>query len=104
MTSHDAPHPAHHHGFSEALAAHYERGALLSRGVTALGLDRAAPALDGPVRTVLDLGSGTGAGAVALARRFPEAQVHCLDSSAELLDRLTTAVAAAGVVDRVHAH
>ncbi len=72
--------------------------------LTAHALDRAASALDRPVRTVLDLGSGTGAGAVALARRFREAQVHCLDLSAELLDRLTDAAAVAGVADRVHTH
>lgn len=104
MTSSDAPHPAHHHVSFACLAEHLDRDAILAQDVTTHGLDRAVAALDRPVRTVLDLGSGTGAGAIALARRFQEAQVHCLDVSAELLDRLTGAVAVAGVADRVHPH
>ncbi|WP_194419976.1 class I SAM-dependent methyltransferase [Microbacterium abyssi] len=107
MTSGDATHaahPLHGHEFSAAFAEHLDREALLATALTARALDRAASVLDRPARTVLDLGSGTGAGTVALARRFPEAQVHSLDVSTELLDRLIGAAAAAGVADRVHAH
>jgi methylase of polypeptide subunit release factors len=36
-----------------------------------------------PPRRILDLGSGTGTGAIALARRFQDADVIALDLSAE---------------------
>src|ERR1035441_2967621 len=41
-----------------------------------------------PRRRILDLGSGTGTGALALAQRFEGADVIALDISAQLLDRL----------------
>ena len=41
-----------------------------------------------PPRRILDLGSGTGTGALALARRFEGAEVIAVDRSAPLLDRL----------------
>ena len=104
MTDRDTDHASHHHGFSDAFAEHLDREALLATGVTSRALDRAATALDRPVRTVLDLGSGTGSGTVALARRFPNAQVHSLDLSTELLDRLASAAARAGVSGQVHPH
>lgn len=102
--AHGEGHAAHQHGFSADLAEHLNQEAVLSQDVTASSLDRAAAALQQPIRTVLDLGSGTGAGAVALAQRFPDAQVHCLDVSADMLGQLADAVAAAGVADRVHGH
>ncbi|MGO2933374.1 class I SAM-dependent methyltransferase [Microbacterium sp.] len=104
MTDRDTDHASHHHGFSDAFAEHLDREALLATDVTSGALDRAAAALDRPVRTALDLGAGTGPGTVALARRFPDAQVHSLDLSAELLDRLTSAAARAGVAGQVHPH
>jgi thioredoxin reductase/SAM-dependent methyltransferase len=114
MTSHDAPHPVHHHEAGRHEARHHhdpessaeylDRGARQAAALTARTLDRAASALAAPVRSALDLGSGTGAGTVALARRFPEAQVHALDLSTQLLDRLKDAALVAGVADRVHTH
>jgi SAM-dependent methyltransferase len=41
-----------------------------------------------PPRRILDLGCGTGTGALALARRFEGAEVIAVDRSAPLLDRL----------------
>jgi ubiquinone/menaquinone biosynthesis C-methylase UbiE len=55
----------------------------------------------GEPRRVLDLGSGTGAGALALARRFPEAEVIALDLSGPLLDRLREKARDLGVADRI---
>ncbi|MEW2450728.1 class I SAM-dependent methyltransferase [Streptomyces parvulus] len=50
---------------------------------------------------ILDLGSGPGAGSLALARRFPAAQVTAVDISPRLLHRLRWQAAAHGVADRV---
>jgi ubiquinone/menaquinone biosynthesis C-methylase UbiE len=55
----------------------------------------------GEPRRILDLGSGTGAGALALARRFPEAEVIALDLSGPLLDRLRDKARDLGVADRI---
>ena len=56
-----------------------------------------------PPRRILDLGSGTGTGAIALARRFQDVDVIALDLSAELLDHLSEKARALGLADRVHA-
>ncbi|MEV0785658.1 class I SAM-dependent methyltransferase [Streptomyces sp. NPDC050423] len=50
---------------------------------------------------VVDLGSGTGTGAVALARRFPRAEVSAVDVSPQMLHRLSAKVSALGLTDRV---
>jgi ubiquinone/menaquinone biosynthesis C-methylase UbiE len=55
----------------------------------------------GPPRRILDLGSGTGAGALALTRRFPAAEVVALDVSRPLLDRLQDKARDLGVADRI---
>jgi ubiquinone/menaquinone biosynthesis C-methylase UbiE len=47
--------------------------------------ERALDGVDGSPRRVLDLGTGTGAAAFAVARRFPEAQVTGADLSEEML-------------------
>ncbi|MFC7307253.1 methyltransferase domain-containing protein [Streptomyces monticola] len=53
-------------------------------------------------RHIVDLGSGTGAGTLALLKRFPEAKVTAVDTSAGHLHRLREKAAAAGLADRVH--
>ncbi|MFE2637502.1 class I SAM-dependent methyltransferase [Streptomyces scopuliridis] len=55
----------------------------------------------GPPRRILDLGSGTGAGTLALVRRFEEAEVTALDISPHLLHRLGDKARGLGVADRV---
>jgi SAM-dependent methyltransferase len=62
---------------------------------------QAAQLADGPVRRVVDLGAGTGAGTLALLRRFPGAHVDAVDSSAELLARLEARAAALGLAGQV---
>src|SRR5690606_17870893 len=49
----------------------------------------------------LDLGAGSGTGAIALARFFPEASVIALDRSTDMLSHLQDAVARAGLDRRV---
>ncbi len=46
--------------------------------------------------TIIDVGAGSGAGTLALARRFPKAQLTALDKSAEMLDRTLDAAANSG--------
>jgi SAM-dependent methyltransferase len=48
--------------------------------------ERALEQVDVPPRRVLDLGTGTGAAAFALARRFPEAEVVGLDLSRPMVE------------------
>jgi len=49
--------------------------------------ERALEALPAPPRRALDLGTGTGAGAFAIARRFPQAEVIGLDLADEMVER-----------------
>ena len=57
---------------------------------------------DPPPRRILDVGAGTGNGALALARRFAEAEVIALDLSAPLLERLRDKAGRLGLADRIH--
>jgi SAM-dependent methyltransferase len=58
-------------------------------------------AADPPPRRILDLGSGTGTGTVALLERFDQADVIALDLSAEMLHRLSSKARVLGVADRI---
>jgi ubiquinone/menaquinone biosynthesis C-methylase UbiE len=53
-----------------------------------------------PPRRILDLGSGTGTGALALAQRFTGAHVTAVDISAAMLRRLQEKARELGVADR----
>jgi len=66
--------------------------------VTAWVYERAAEL---PRRRILDLGSGTGTGALALVQRFAEADVIALDKSAQLLARGQAKARELGVEDRI---
>ncbi len=50
---------------------------------------------------LLDLGTGTGTGAIGLTRRFDDAEVLAVDNSAASLHRLGEKVAQLGLADRV---
>ena len=53
--------------------------------------------------SIIDVGSGSGVGTLALARRFPAAHVTALDKSAEMLEKTLGAAAAEGLDGRVSA-
>ncbi|GII99701.1 methyltransferase family protein [Sediminihabitans luteus] len=65
---------------------------------TAWALDLRAGAA---TRRVLDLGAGTGTGTLALAHRFPRAEVTAVDASPQMLARTRARAFADGVADRV---
>lgn len=52
-------------------------------------------------RTVVDVGAGTGAGSLALARRFSVAEVVAIDTSALMLERLRAAARGQELADRL---
>ncbi|HET6628080.1 MAG TPA: methyltransferase domain-containing protein [Nocardioidaceae bacterium] len=54
-----------------------------------------------PIHRTADMGAGTGTGTLALARRFPDADVVAIDSSAPMLERLQAMTRAEGLADRV---
>ncbi|RMB61753.1 methyltransferase domain-containing protein [Tessaracoccus antarcticus] len=105
------PHTHHSHPphtlwseLPEGLADHLDLEATLSQPVLQIALDEAASTVTSEPSLIVDLGAGTGVGTVALASRFPTAQIHSIDISPQLLERLGAASVAAGVADRVHAH
>jgi SAM-dependent methyltransferase len=57
---------------------------------------------DRPPHRILDLGSGTGTGAFALAQTFESAEVTALDLSAGMLERVQVTARALGLTERVH--
>ena len=57
-------------------------------------LEAALAALDRPPRRVLDLGTGTGAAAFVVARRFPDAEVVGVDLAPEMIEEARRKAAA----------
>ncbi|MFI9591764.1 class I SAM-dependent methyltransferase [Nonomuraea sp. NPDC052265] len=94
-------HHGHHHGGESRLAD------LLDLDADVLGtyLDELTAWIGEqavrPPRTVADLGAGTGTGTLALARRFPAAEIVAVDQSPVMLDRLRSAALAQGLGERV---
>jgi SAM-dependent methyltransferase len=56
-----------------------------------------------PVRRIVDLGTGTGMGSFALARRFEQASITAVDGSPDSLAHLTESAARHGLAGRVSA-
>ncbi|MFL6134854.1 MAG: class I SAM-dependent methyltransferase [Nocardioidaceae bacterium] len=57
--------------------------------------------VDSPVRSILDLGAGTGTGTFGLLRHFPGAHALAVDSSEEMLERLRRRAELLGLRGRV---
>jgi SAM-dependent methyltransferase len=64
-------------------------------------LQAAADRLDQPPARIIDLGTGTGAAALMLSRRFPEAEVVGVDISEPMIDAARAKLAASGGRGRV---
>ncbi|MGH7123653.1 MAG: class I SAM-dependent methyltransferase [Stellaceae bacterium] len=74
----------------------------LSRKFYLLGRDRAIRSLaPDPGARVCEIGCGTGRNLVALARRYPEAQIFGVDASNEMLKTAEATVARAGLAGRI---
>jgi SAM-dependent methyltransferase len=56
---------------------------------------------DAPVRTILDLGAGTGAGTLGLLHHFEDARAVAVDASDHMLDHLARRAAGLGLSGRV---
>lgn len=70
----------------DGLALRVDRRALIPRPETELLVELVAERVrESPPRRVIDLGTGSGAIALALAKRFPEASVVAVDASEEAL-------------------
>src|SRR5277367_5767716 len=73
------------------------------RDYWAAALDWVQAAAAGTLRTrLLDLGAGTGTGAIGLAQRLTDAEVIALDVSPVSLAKIAAKAAAAGLAARVH--
>lgn len=95
-------HPDHHHLHDDAdLADHLDLDAVAFGPM----LDRIIEWVHGQVspetRRIVDLGAGTGTGTVALARRFPAAEIVAVDASPVMLARLGGVAHDRGLSDRV---
>ncbi len=90
-------------GFSEfcGLRIKTDRRALIPRPETELLVETAAARCGAPPERVLDLGTGGGAIALALAKAFPLARVTAVDSSREALALAAENAEATGLAARV---
>ena len=78
-----------------------DRRALIPRPETELLVERVIEACPNPPMTVLDLGTGSGAIALALAQKFPSAHVTAVDVSEEALALARENAVATGLPERV---
>lgn len=94
--SHDHSHD-HHEGLAEMLDLDAEIFAPALRDV----YDDIERAADADVRSILDIGAGTGTGTFGLLQHFTDAQVIAIDASAGMLEHLERRAAQLGLADRV---
>ncbi len=78
-----------------------DRRALIPRPETELMVEIVTTRLSAPPARILDLGTGTGAIALSLARHFPEAQITGIDKSPEALALAAENAARSGLSARV---
>ncbi|MDG3011168.1 class I SAM-dependent methyltransferase [Rhodococcus sp. D2-41] len=101
--THTHAHPGHHHHPHDDA----DLAEILDLDGAVFGpmLDRIIEWVHGQVsagtRRIVDLGAGTGTGTVALARRFPTAEITAVDASPVMLDRLGEVAHEDGLSDRV---
>jgi SAM-dependent methyltransferase len=100
--THNAHHHEHSAGSDNAMTGLLELDGEVLRDYWSAALDWVASAADGASR-VLDLGAGTGTGALGLAERLPQAEVIAVDVEPASLARLRDKAAGRGVTDRVRA-
>jgi SAM-dependent methyltransferase len=94
----------HHHGHDDddALAEMLDLDAEVLHEYLAEVLGWLHERSGGRTRRILDLGSGSGTGTLALARRFPGAEVVAVDQSASMLHRIRDKARALGLAERIH--
>jgi SAM-dependent methyltransferase len=96
-------HPHHHeaHGSAGDLADLLDLDAeVMSEQLHAVRTDIETLA-DSPVRSILDLGAGTGSGSFGLLGHFTDAHVLAIDASEEMLERLRRRAEQLGLSERV---
>lgn len=87
-------------GFAERL----DLESRLSTPIQKTAIKQLSSALEGSAERIVDLGSGSGAGTVALADAFPSARVYAVDLSEQLLEKVRDAAVRADVMNRVQIH
>lgn len=107
MSHHHHPAQAHHDGHHDGLGDHDALSQLLDLDAEVLAEPLRAVRsdierlTDSPVRSIVDLGAGTGTGTFGLLEHFPGAQVVAVDASEEMLEGLRRRAETLGLTDRV---
>jgi len=78
-----------------------DRRALIPRPETERLIELIGERLSAPPASILDLGTGTGAIALALAKKYPAAQITAVDRSRDALALAAENATAAGLAERV---
>src|SRR5690349_17053453 len=97
MSEHQHDQRHDHHGLAEVLDLDAEIFATTLQGM----YDDIDQAADSPVRSILDLGAGTGSGTFGLLRHFSDAHAVAVDASADMLAHLEQQAEHLGLSDRV---
>ena len=95
--THDHSHTTHHDDLARILDLDAE---VFAPALQAVYADIALAA-GGPIRTILDLGAGTGTGTFGLLRHFEDARATAVDASADMLTHLGREAGRRGLGDRV---